>query len=58
LTDLIDVVLTEHIDEVVKNPLTRDTLLELVAILVKRQAPVALALQERVKAKLTSRQSG
>ncbi len=55
MTDLIDIVLTENIDELVTNPPTRNALLELVAILVKQQSPAALALQERAKEKLTGR---
>jgi hypothetical protein len=55
MTDLIDVVLTEHIHELITNPPARDALLELVAILVKQQAPAALSLQERARAKLTGR---
>jgi hypothetical protein len=55
MTDLIDVVLTENIKELITNPSARNALLELVAILVKQQAPAALALQERAKAKLAGR---
>jgi hypothetical protein len=55
MTDLIDVVLTEHADELVANPPARDALLELAAFLVKQQAPAALALQERVRAKLAGK---
>ena len=44
--------LTENCDDLTKNALARDALLELVAILVKQQVPAALALQERAKAKL------
>jgi len=55
VTDLIDVVLKEHSDELSTNPPARDALLEVVAILVKQQTPSALALQERVRAKLGSR---
>jgi hypothetical protein len=55
ITDLIDVVLTENIDELITNPPSRDALLELVAILVKQQAPAALALQGRARTKLAFR---
>jgi len=55
MTDLIDAVLTENITELSTNTSARDALLELVAILVKQQAPAALALQERAKAKLAGR---
>lgn len=52
MTNLLDVMLTENGDDLTKNALARDALLELVAILVKQQAPAALALQERAKARL------
>jgi len=55
MTNLLDVMLTENIDELTTNALARDALLELVAILVKQQAPVALALQERASAKLAGK---
>ncbi|MEN6331991.1 MAG: hypothetical protein ABFD57_08390 [Smithella sp.] len=55
LTDLIDLMLTENIGELVTNPHARDALLELVAILVKQQAPAALALQERAKEKIVGK---
>ncbi|HEX9202301.1 MAG TPA: ATP-binding protein [Acidobacteriaceae bacterium] len=55
VTNLLDVMLTENIDELTTNALARDALLELVAILVKQQAPVALALQERASAKLAGK---
>jgi hypothetical protein len=51
MTNLIDVMLAGNIDELTTNALARDALLELVAILVKQQAPAALALQERTRAK-------
>ena len=52
MTNLLDVMLTENGDDLIKNPIARDALLELVAILVKQQAPAALALQERAKTRL------
>jgi hypothetical protein len=55
MTNLLDVMLTENLDELTTNALARDALLELVAILVKRQAPAALALQERARAKLAGK---
>ena len=52
MTTLLDTVLLEHLDHLKTNADARQAFLELVAILVARQAPAALALQERAKSKL------
>ena len=57
MTNLLDVMLTENGDDLIKNPIARDALLELVAILVKQQAPAALALQERAKTRLAGQRA-
>ena len=57
MTNLLDVMLTENIDELTTNAPARDAMLELVAILVKQQAPTALALQERARVKLAGKRT-
>ena len=45
----LDVAVSEHSDELIKNASARQALVELVAHGVSRQLPTALALQERVR---------
>jgi hypothetical protein len=52
MTTLLDTALLEQIDDLKTNVDVRQAFLELSAILVARQAPTALALQERAKSKL------
>ena len=54
MTDLLDVILSEDTNKLAANARARDALLNLVAILVKRQVPAALALQGRAKKALST----
>ncbi len=55
LTGLLDTALAENASEIAANSDLRDAVLELIAVLVTQQAPAALQLQERAKAKLARR---
>lgn len=47
----LDVMMTEHADELSGNPPARQALIDLVAHAVAKQIPAALALQERIRAR-------
>jgi hypothetical protein len=53
MVDFLDVILSKNADEVLADSSVRDALLRLVAMLVKRQVPAALTLQERAKVALS-----
>lgn len=47
--EFLDVLVAEHIDQISKDPKSRQALVDLVAHAVARQVPTALALQERMR---------
>jgi hypothetical protein len=47
--EFLDVLVSQHAEEVSKNDKAREALLQLVAHAVSRQLPAALALQERIR---------
>jgi hypothetical protein len=53
LTDFLDVTLSEEADKLAAYTKARDAVLTLIALLVTRQVPAALALQERARQVLT-----
>ena len=53
MINLLDVLLVDNNEELIKSAPARDAFLEMVAILVKLQIPASLVLQERARAKLT-----
>jgi hypothetical protein len=53
LTDFLDVTLSEEADKLLADTKARDAVLALIALLVTRQVPAALALQERARQVLT-----
>lgn len=55
MINLLDVILTNDTGELASNVPARDAWLGLMAMLVKKQVPAALALQERAKGKLSGR---
>lgn len=53
MLNLLDVLLADNIEELIKSETSRNTLLEMIAILVREQIPAPLALQERARDKFT-----
>jgi len=54
MVDFLDVVLSQGTDKLLRQIAVRDAYLRLVAVLVKRQVPSALALQERARTILSA----
>jgi hypothetical protein len=54
MVDFLDVVLSQSADKLLRQITVRDAYLRLIAVLVKRQVPSALALQERARTILSA----